>query len=594
MINNNVKQSLTFLAHLMFLAWCALLLGIPAQAENLTASVDRDTIGLEETFTLRLRYDAQVNATPDYDLLRRHFDILSTQSGTNMTIVNGRTEASTEWVIALAPKKIGKWLIPSFNIQGAVSDAIEITVEGKSRTPKQGGDNVSVELETDKDSAYVQEQIIVTVRLYTAVALSGVNLEPLNVPNALIVQLDEKQYQTNINNRPHIVAETRYALYPQKSGELVIPSLLYQVSVDNGQSGMWNRLYGNNNNVLRLRTDEQHLTVSPAPTTTPDGAKDQPWIPAKNITLKEHWSAGIDTLKVGEPITRSITLLADGLTAGQIPPLVFEEVEGLTFYQDQAQTDDQKNEQGNVGTRIETIAIIPNRSGDFTLPAINVHWWDTQEKTVKTATLDSVTLHVDSGVAQPSEPSALTPPDTDSGANSNINPDTTEVSINTDPSSITPQMITTVNIPLWVYFCNLATLLSTLVFAVLYWQKKRELAAVYATDQLDQNENTQQEYKAWNHFKAQFSTGELAPLRTALINWAQAFWNDKKLINLQLLCEKAGNPSLTEQLKKLDAEIYSGHAQGFDPKTLLELISNLRRKKNKTTAESQLQPLYKN
>src|SRR5690606_34445830 len=114
------------------LGFILLVTGLNSYAGNLTASVDRDTLGLEETFTLVLRYDEQINASPDYELLQKDFDILNTQSGTQMSIINGSMEASTEWKIALAPKRIGKLLIPSFNVDGAISDAIEITIEGKS------------------------------------------------------------------------------------------------------------------------------------------------------------------------------------------------------------------------------------------------------------------------------------------------------------------------------------------------------------------------------------------------------------------------------------------------------------------------------
>lgn len=577
MMTTSIKFLLTFFMRTLLSALLVMQFFVSAHAGNLIASVDRDTIGLEETFTLTLRYDEQINATPDYELLRRDFDILHTQSGTQMTITNGRAEAYTEWRIALAPKRIGKLLIPSFNIDDAVSDAIEMTIEGKSRSPQNGSSNVSVELETDKDSAYVQEQIIITVRLYTAVALSGVNLEPLNIPNALVMQLDEKQYQTSVNGRPHVVAETRFALYPQQSGELVIPSLLYQVAVDNGQGSMWNR--SNNNNVLRLRTDEQRLNIL----ATPAEAKNNTWMPANNVTIKEHWSAGIDTLKVGEPITRSITIVADGLTAGQVPPLTLSDVDGLTFYQDQAQTDDQKNEAGVVGTRIETIAIIPNRAGKLTLPEVNLRWWDTKQKIFKTATLDAVTLDVTG--------SALTPQNLVEDAP----PDSTEVGINTDLGSITtPNTITVNKIPMWIYLCSLLSIISTLIFAALYWKNKRELADIYATNNAERQEQAKSENQAWNQIKKHLSEKELVALRNALIHWAQIHWQAPNIMNLHTLSEKANHPPLTEQLTKLDAAIYSGKTQDFDSQILLETLGNLRRQKQKNATPPHLQPLYKN
>src|SRR5690606_32761596 len=224
-----------------FIGFLLMVTGLNVFAGNLTASVDRDTLGLEETFTLVMRYEQQINTAPDYELLQKDFEILNTQSGTQMSIINGSMEASTEWKIALAPRRIGKLLIPSFNIDGAVSDAIEITVEGKSRKPKDSQSDVTVEIESSVDTAYVQQQIIVTLRLYTTVGLSGVDLQPLQVKDALVVQLDEKQYQTKINNRPGAVVETRYAIFPQQSGELIIPSMLYQVSVNSGNRDIWDR-----------------------------------------------------------------------------------------------------------------------------------------------------------------------------------------------------------------------------------------------------------------------------------------------------------------------------------------------------------------
>ena len=289
--NSTIKNWLS-----LAIGFLLMVTGLNVFAGNLTASVDRDTLGLEETFTLVLRYDEQINATPDYELLQKDFDILNTQSGTQMSIINGSMEASTEWKIALAPKRIGKLLIPSFKIDGAVSDAIEITVEGRSRKPKDGQNDVTVEMEANTDRVYVQQQIIVTLRLYTTVGLSGVDLQPLQVKDALVVQLDEKQSPTKINNRPGAVVESRFAIFPQQSGELIIPSVLYQVSVNNGARDVWDRFYGNGqNNILRLRTEEQKINVLSAPAS----ANGAPWMPANKVELVEHWSASTDSLKVG-------------------------------------------------------------------------------------------------------------------------------------------------------------------------------------------------------------------------------------------------------------------------------------------------------
>ncbi|WP_331352622.1 BatD family protein [Cellvibrio sp. UBA7671] len=567
-----------------YLSRCAgfllMITGLNVYAGNLTASVDRDVLGLEETFTLVLRYDEQINATPDYELLRKDFDILNTQSGTQMSIINGNMEASTEWKIALAPKRIGKLLIPSFTIDGAISDAIEITIEGKSKSPKNTDNNVTVEVETSKDTSYVQEQIIVTLRLYTTVGLSGVDLQPLQVKDALVVNIDEKQYQTKINGRPGAVVETRYAVFPQQSGELIIPSMLYQVSVNSGQRDLWDRFYGNSqNNILRLRTDEQRINVLPAPASVNAGD----WLPALNVSMSEHWSTSLDSLKIGEPITRSITIKADGLTAGQINPLQLAPIDGLTFYNDQAQTDDQKSANGVEGSRIETIAIVPTKAGHFTLPEIKLNWWDTQTNSIRTATLPAVSLTVGLGDM------------TQLAAPTNEVEEPTSVDINTDLSTIEPQQtVIQEKVPLWLYITNALALLVAAVFALRFWQTKRELSAIYATERDELNELNQKETEAWNNFKRTLADKKLTGLRKALINWAQVYWKNASITSLQAIAAQTQDSVLADELRKLDEAIFSAHNSAPDTEVLLQLLANLRKTKHKKTADNnKLQPLYR-
>ena len=566
--------------------FCLLVVGLNAYADNLTASVDRDTIGLNETFTLTLRYNEQVNATPDYELLQKDFDILNTRSGTQMSIINGSMEASTEWKIALAPKRIGKLLIPSFSIEGAVSDAIEITVEGKSRSPQNADNNVNVEVETSKDSAYVQEQIIVILRLYTTISLSGMELSQLQVKDAVVVQLDEKQYQTKINGRPGAVIETRYAVFPQQSGELVIPSMLYQVAVDGGHRDIWDRFYGNNqNNILRLRTDEQRLNILPAP-----AAHSNNWLPAAKVSLSEHWSVSPDALKVGEPVTRSITIKAEGLTAGQINPLQMPAINGLTFYSDQAQTDDQKTQQGITGSRIETIAIVPTKAGDFTLPEVKVDWWDTTSNTMRTATLPAVTLQVGLGNNSGQQFNQQF----DQQFNEQLQAEATNAPATAESTGIQQTASVAYKAPIWLYVTNAIALLLAAYFAMEYFIARRKIAGIQLEKQEELNQRALAENAAWSEVKQQLANNSWKELRRALIHWAQMYWKNPTLLSLQAIADEVNNEELTAELRKLDEAIFSGHNTEPNKELLLQTLANLRRNKSyRNNNQSPLQPLYK-
>lgn len=566
-----------------FLCGLFILLAFSAstRADTLSASVDRDTISLQETLTLTLRFYAQTSDSPDLTLLQKDFDILNTQQSNQMRVINGDMESFTDWRIALAPKRVGTLEIPSFTIEGASSDAIPITVESQSRAPQNASSEVFVDVKVSKDNAYVQEQILFTIRLYTSVNLNGAEMTPLELPDALVVDLGENQYQTNINGRQHIVVERVYSIFPQHSGELIIPSLTYNVSVRSGQRDPWADPFGNRrSNLLRLRTEEQRVKVN----TAPAQFTGQDWLPAKDLQLTEHWST--ERLKVGEPVTRTITLSAEGLTAGQLTPLSMPAVDGLTFYPDQPQNDDKTSNKGVTGSRIETLAIIPNRSGKFTLPAISVDWWDTDSQEMKTATLPAKTVQVEDALGNIT-PDPVPAPSVDTPAETT--PITTDM-----PSATTDVRV--VNIaPVWLIIVALVLGLTTLMFAWLYWQARRELRAIHSFYIAEKTQDHVTETAAWNDLKRAAANKDYPALRTALIHWAQAHWQDPQLQNLQLVAERSNNDALRVQLKKLDEILYRGAAgNDWDSSELIQEINNCRRQKHhRQKQQDSLAPLYK-
>jgi BatD DUF11 like domain len=555
-----------------------LIFAAPTFANNLTASVDRDNLGLSETLTLTLRYDEQINTTPNYSLLQKDFEILHTQSGRNMSIINGRAESYTEWKIILAPRKTGKLLIPSFNIDGSISDAIEITVEKQSSQSKaMGSEPVTVEIETDKDSVYVQEQIVLTIKLVTTVSLSGAQLDPLSITDTFITELDEKNYKTTINNKPALIVEKRFAIYPLKSGTLTIPALRYQVQIDDGD--VFSRIYGNNNNILRLMTDEKVLDIKAAPTDQSN------WLPAENLHISEHWSAGLDNLKVGEPISRTVTITAQGLTAAQIPPLASMNIDGLTFYQDQAQTDDQKNPKGNQGSRIETTAVIPNKTGKFTLPEIKINWWNTKTKTYEVASLPAVTLNVTSGGNQIIN---------DQQSNNQTTEETNESTVDDSSNPATPRVNTiSQQTPWWIYALLAFTSLLSIIALLAWWNLRQRFNTYVLRKAQEETHTVESETQAWNQIKNYLQNNQLIELRHAIIDWAKLYWKKDNIQSLYDVASLANSIALQDAFTNLDASLFGSESHSFDKQKLKELLSNLRRGKMKqATTEDELRPLY--
>lgn len=546
-------------------------------ANQLTASVDRDHIGLQDTFTLTVNADENVQKAPDFSALKNDFDVLTTSRSQSIRIINGRTEATTDWQITLAPKRAGKLLIPSFTIDKAVSDAIEIQVSEQSATQTTSDEQVQAVVEIEKNSVFVQEQLLVKVKLITQVNLSQAEPPTLDLKNALVVNLEQqKQYQTNINGRPHLIVETSYAVFPQQSGELIIPSLIYSVEVSRSARDLWNDPFGRRrSNVMRLRTEAKKIDVKAAP----DSSIASNWQPANNLTLNEGWSGSTDNLKVGEPITRTITIMADGLTGNQIAPLTTQPVDGLTFYPDQPQTREEKSENGVQGLRTETTAIIPNHGGSFTLPEVNVQWWDNKTQTMKTATLPAKTLNVLG--AAPSPSASVTQQDKD----------TASVPIQPQPAAPVTQVVT----PTWLWFL-VAAMGVVVAGLIAYVAKLKTDLRQLQFGQASRNEQqAETERNLWNHLKQAAAHSDAQAMRKYLLDWARWQWPAANIHTLEDVARLSGSLELGKALRELDSLLYGNNTtDSWNPQHLLQLLNECRSAKKSAEHTEGLQPLYKN
>jgi hypothetical protein len=109
--------------------------------------------------------------------------------------------------------------------------------------------------------------------------------------------------------------------------------------------------------------------------------------------LKEEWSGDNQQMKVGEPLTRTLTLLAKGTTVGQLPELnVGKQNDQLKTYPDQPVLQEQKKPEGLIAFREEKIAIIPSKAGFYKLPAIEIPWFNTQSQKMEIAKIPETTI----------------------------------------------------------------------------------------------------------------------------------------------------------------------------------------------------------
>jgi len=556
-----------------FAGGSALFVSDTAKADSLSVQVDRQSISLNETLTLTVSYEGrQVNSDPDFSGLSQ-FDVLANHKSTQHSIINGNISASTEWQLTLAPRNSGQVLIPPLSLQGQHSKALTITVTEPSSDPG-GREDVFLETFVDKSTVHVQEQFIITYRLHFNQSVDSLDTGQFSIAQARVEELPRVDYQKTLGNTAYGVAEFRYAVFPDASGTIQVPAQTWTVRTTD-QPGMNRFGFGGGRFKLhRVRTRELAITVSPKPTDYP---VQKPWLPAQNLRITEQWSRSPDEFRVGEPITRTVTVTAEGVGPEQLPP-VFDErgTDDLKFYPDKPEQDKQLTAQGVTGTRTESVAIVPNRAGELNLPELSVTWWNTAENRVETAVLPARVLHVaptDAQSAQSQTAEVVAP--------------------KTVIEPITPAPVIAVSSSWWPL---IALLLAggNVVFLALWWRASRRVAQSPGAPQQHTNPGLSQ---ALRELDSACRSKDAAATRSALQHWARLHWPGRQT-TLQDIGRWSSDPAFAGELAKLDALLFANDALSTEGRQTVDFeeLSKAARRFRPTSdqpSQSTLPPLYK-
>lgn len=356
-----------------------LLLGLQSPQVNAAARafLDRDSIALGETVTLNVEVDGIGTGEPDLSALAGNFRVLGSSSNTQVSLVNGQQSARTLWGVVLEPLHEGVLGIPALSVRGETTAPMTLTVRSPAATSAAQGD-VFIEVETSSTQPYVQQQIVYSIRLFYAVTLLDGQLDDPRIDAAEVRRIgSDATYQSERNGRRYNVIERRYAITPQRSGELTLPALRFRGRAlsDAGRGRMFDP-----GRAVSAQADATTLQVRPAPSSAAN-----PWLPAQALQYTAQLSAASSPAKVGEPITLTLRLQAQGLAAEQLPELVLPTIDGVDVYPDQESAQSLDGSGLIVGERVRRFAVVPKQAGPLAIPALQMHWWDVSKDAAATA-----------------------------------------------------------------------------------------------------------------------------------------------------------------------------------------------------------------
>ncbi len=437
---------------------CLLAAGGGALAD-VNAHLDRTQVGTGDAVALTVRARDVNGAEPDLTPLESDFHVLGVSRSHRTQIINGQRDDVSEWHVSLLPRETGLHVVPALAV-GAESTApidLQVVDAGMARGPRAQtsarqapGDlddrraAVSLRAGIDAPDPYVQEQVVLTLRLESTVPIiEGAIGEP-EVPGAIVERLgDDRHGMTDVDGQPVNFVERRYAVFPQQSGRLEIgpiafegvtplPASARQPSRNRsrspldalmgsallgdpffddflaGSGSLFDRVMGPRGQAVRAFSEPLSLDVQPRP----DGALGARWLPARELALVEMWPDGgaePPLLRVGEPVDRVIAVRARGVTATQLPEPLLARPDGIKQYTQPAYEDSQQSGDEMVAIRALPTTLIPNRAGELELPAVELAWWDTEADAPRTATLPARRVTVLPGDFAQAAPAQATP-----------------------------------------------------------------------------------------------------------------------------------------------------------------------------------------
>ena len=560
-----------------------------AAAQSFDATVNRSRIPEGETFLLTLELNGgRTGSSPDLSALNADFTTYSVSNAFRTTIINGKARQSQQWNLVLMPNKTGRLTIPALKLDNLESKpiTIEVSAAGSEINVPAGTDDSGKQLDkfslkgsVDNKNPFVQEQIIYTLRLTDRGGLQGE--EPYFEDNGsndwIIKSLGAPEVNSQIiNGQTTRELVFRYALFPQKSGSLTIPSVKFRgfYLTKESRSDPFGRFFGDDVFLGSFGMTDVFATKNPIfLSTKPIAVEVKPalegtgkwWLPAQDVRIFAQFEPSKPDFKVGEAVTRTIYLQATGVIDSQLPEIEFAQAQGLKQYPEKPEAIMKVQNGQVVSTEKIANVYIPAQSGELTLPAINVPWFNVRTGQTETARIPEQKITVGGSAASIPAAQAPQPQAAQSGTAASLRP---EIAQELPQSKI--------YLLLGAAF-GLGIILS------------------FALMKLFSGRNGEKSPgNPLKEIRSAAQNKDLRKLRDAVLRWAGNRYPKAQIFSLNDVEELVGDRSFGCELEKLGEALYAKQEAEWNAEAFLKVFEKVNKMKARRMHDDELLPkLYK-
>jgi len=534
-----------------------------AQVTELSASVDRNTVLLDESITLSVIARGDANRDDiDFTALQNDFSISRPSFSQSTQIINGNMTRSISWTVNLYPKATGVFTIPSFDINGERSNSFAVTVLALTAQNQNEPRDYFVETSLSSESVYLQQQLLYTIKIHLSQDIQRGNLSLPSLEGAIIEQIGEdKDYQEISNGVRYRIIERNYAIIPQSSGEFTIEGPIFEAQVLSSSRQSFAN-FGRTRTISR-RGPDVSLRVMPMPENYP-----YTWLPSELLEVQEEWQGDENALVVGEPITRTITLTAMGLTKEQLPSISTPYHPSFKTYPEQAELSSVEHRNAIVSQGVYNTAIIPSQAGDYVLPEIKVPWFNVNTGQTEFALLPAKTVSV---AAKPMSGN------TNTAANTTSN--SIEIEDTSKPSSSPVMTASEIQNPNWIVYALIASNVFTLILAMVLWLSKSKQKEPTKETSLLTSKSKQTEADYFNLLIKKLEQGNCEHLSENLDCWLKALLGTRHhsvSLSLSKAKQNGATSSVLSQYNKALASQYTDTSVSLDYPLLIKGLKDYR------------------
>ncbi len=541
-------------------------------AAQITATVDRNPVSLEDSFELTFTANKTPDDDPDFAPLDQDFTILGKSQSSNLSFINGKSSRSITWTLVVIPKHPGNITIPPIKFGKDTSQPLEITVSQQAANKNIDTDQeLFLEVEASPETPFIQAQVLYTVRLYRKVDIAQASLTDPELADAVIEKLGEdSNYNTQVNGVGYLVTERKYAIFPQKSGSLTIKPLVLTAQIASNTRSRFNGFF-NPQIAKTKRIESKAITLEVK--VEPSVFTGKHWLPAEQLELSQEWSEDFQQIKVGEPITRTLKVRAKGSTIGAVSEInALTSDEKIKVYPDQPTLKEEKTADGVIALREEKVAIIPSQAGNITLPAIELPWFNTQSGKMEIAKIPETTI---TAISAPGTEVISTPPQ--------LSQENT-VSEQPNRSIGTPEVSIQQN-SLWMWISLFLGLGWLVTF--LYFINARNRPKLQPTTDNIKHDRLDDSSK---RLKAACTNNDAQAAKSALLDWGRHKFNASSLGDIA----DQSDARLRDEILTLNQVIYGKETLPWEGKKLFQAFTeNKARTQLASRNEDGLEPLYR-